>query len=1033
MKQFLFTMAIILCGVGISFGQRMVSGTVTDNSGAALIGANVVAKEANGIGTITDVDGSYKLQIPDNVTTLIFSYAGYDNKEMVIGTSSVINVSLSEGKLLEEIVVVGYGTQRKSDATSAISSISGQDISGLVTPSFAGQLAGRAAGVQITTNSGIIGQAPRIRIRGIASVNSGTDPLIVVDGMPIYSGDLGGYADASGLGDINPADIESYEVLKDGAATAIYGSRGANGVILITTKKGKKGTAKVTLNSVFGYANPVKTFDLLKTNDFITISNEKRTNRGQAPWAVGTTYDTDWQAAVLNENAFQTDHTLGISGGTDATTYYFSLGYGAQDGVAKANNMNRFNFKTNLDHKVLKWLNVGGGLSYTQTKYNGLNTGRNSLSGNIFNAIRQLPNTPIYNPEHPTGFNIATNNTVVGQWDNTDPVGDNISNIGYVLENNVFESTIKRIMANAFVSADIYKGLNYKLVASLDNPLTTGFLFWSPVHGDGAGSNGRLQNNINDNLRWNLQHVLNYNTVLGEKHSIGVTGVAEFQKDRNENFFSVGTDLLNEFYNQITVSNSYSVQQSGGGASEVGIISYLGRLNYNYDQRYFGQVSFRRDGLSKLSPENRWNDFIGYSLGWNVTNEPFMESAKDIFSQIKLRYSFAAVGNTEFGTYPYLGLSVASPYGTLNGIAFGQFGNDLLTWETSNKSDFGLDLGLFNDRLRMKLDYFKNDIDNLVFSEPVAPSLGVPNNRINKNIGKSLNEGFEIEASYDVLNKGDFSWTVGANLTLMSNKIVELPNGGADIIGGSSTDININPNIIIREGESMNSLFGFEYWGVNPANGNPVYVKGDGSLVQGNIPTGTYVGFDPNNPSELGAASSLSAATDRKILGNTLPTYFGGFTSKFGYKQFDLNFLVRFSGGNKVFNATRRDLMNMNLNNNSTEILGRWQSVENPGDGVTPRLWASNNPFVNLTAAATSRFVEDGDFVSLDNVSLGYTLSSGLTKKIGLSSVRAFAQAQNVLMITKYKGLNPEMETLGVDLNGTPISRIISFGLNVGF
>lgn len=1026
-------MAIVLCGVGVSFGQRMVSGTVTDDSGAALIGANVVAKEANGIGTITDIDGSYKLQLPDNVATLIFSYAGYDNKEMAIGTSSVINVSLSEGKLLEEIVVVGYGTQRKSDATSAISSVSGQDIAGLVTPSFAGQLAGRASGVQITTNSGIIGQAPRIRIRGIASVNSGTDPLIVVDGMPIYSGDLGGYADASGLGDINPADIESYEVLKDGAATAIYGSRGANGVILITTKKGKKGSVKVTLNSVFGVANPVKTFDLLKTSDFITIANEKRTNRGQTPWAVGTTYDTDWQAAVLNENAFQTDHTLGISGGTDATTYYFSLGYGAQDGVAKANNMNRFNFKTNLEHKVFKWLTTGGGIAYAQTKYNGLDTGRNSLSGNIFNAIRQLPNTPIYNENHPTGYNLSTNNTVVGQWDNTDPVGDNISNIGYVIDNNIYESTIKRVTANAYLSADIYKGLTYKLIGSIDNPLTSGFLYWSPVHGDGAGSNGRLQNSISDFLRWNLQHVLNYNTVLGQKHSIGVTGVAEYQKDRNESFFSTGTDLLNEFYNQVTVTNSYSTQQSGGGVTEVGIISYLGRLNYNYDQKYFGQFSYRRDGLSKLSPANRWNDFIGYSLGWNVTNESFMESAKDIFSQIKLRYSFAAVGNTEFGNYPYLGLSVASPYGTLNGIAFGQFGNDALTWETSNKSDFGLDLGLFNDRLRMKFDYFVNDIDNLVFSVPVAHSLGVPNNRITKNIGKSLNKGFEMEASYDVLNKGDFSWTVGANITLMSNKIVALPNRGADIIGGSSSDININPNIIIREGESMNSLFGYEYWGVNPANGNPVYVKGDGSLVQGNIPTGTYVGFDPNNPSELGAASSLSAATDRKILGNTLPTYFGGFTSKFGYKQFDLNFLVRFSGGNKIFNATRRDLMNLNLNNNSTEILGRWQSVENPGDGVTPRLWASSNPFVNLTAAASTRFVEDGDFVSLDNISLGYTLGSSLTKKIGVSSVRAFAQAQNVLMITKYKGLNPEMETLGVDLNGTPISRIVSFGLNVGF
>jgi TonB-dependent SusC/RagA subfamily outer membrane receptor len=271
-------------GVLYSDAQKVVSGVVTDDAGVPLIGANVLAKEAAAIGTITDVDGSYKLQIPENVTTLVFSYAGYSTKEMEIGTASVMNVTLAEGKVLEEVVVIGYGTQRKSDATSAISSVTGKDIAGLVTPSFAGQLAGRAAGVQITTNSGIIGRAPSIKIRGVASVNSGTDPLVVVDGMPVYSGDLGGYADASGLGDVNPADIESYEILKDGAATAIYGSRGANGVILITTKKGKKGTAKVTLNSVFGFANPVKTFDLLKTNDFITISNEKRTNRGQTPW-----------------------------------------------------------------------------------------------------------------------------------------------------------------------------------------------------------------------------------------------------------------------------------------------------------------------------------------------------------------------------------------------------------------------------------------------------------------------------------------------------------------------------------------------------------------------------------------------------------------------------------------------------------------------------------------------------------------------------------------------------------------------------
>ena len=295
-----------------------------------------------------------------------------------------------------------------------------------------------------------------------------------------------------------------------------------------------------------------------------------------------------------------------------------------------------------------------------------------------------------------------------------------------------------------------------------------------------------------------------------------------------------------------------------------------------------------------------------------------------------------------------------------------------------------------------------------------------------------MNEGYEFAVNYNVLSNEKLTWTVGANLTLMKNKIVALPNGGADIIGGSSTNTNIAPNIIIREGESMNSLFGYEYWGVNPANGNPVYVKADGSLVQGNIPTANYKVFDPNNPSNIDVAATL-AASDRKILGNTLPTYFGGFTSKLEVSNFDLNILVRYSGGNKIFNGTRRDLLNLNLNNNSTEILGRWQSAENPGDGVTPRLWASSNPFVNLTSAATTRFVEDADFIKVDNVSLGYSLPRTLTDKLGIQRLRAYVQGQNLLMITDYKGLDPEMENTGVDINGTPRSRIMSFGLNVTF
>ena len=1016
--------------VQVSFAQeKTISGTVTDESGLTLPGVNIQVK-GTATGTQTDFDGKYSIKA-NTGDVLIFTYLGLKTQDIKVATSNTINVTMTEdASVLDEVVVVGYGVQKKKEVTGSIASISGGDLAGLVTPSFESQIAGRAAGVQVTTNNGIIGEAPRIRIRGIASIGSGTSPLIVVDGMPIYSGDVGGYASTNALGDINPNDIESYDILKDGAATAIYGSRAANGVILITTKKGKKGTMKVSYNNTTGFASAIKTFDLLKTSDFLVIANEKRTNRGQAEWAIGSEFDTDWQKAVLNSSALQIDHSLSLNGGTESTKYFLSMGYTDQEGVAVANDMKRYTIRANVEHEVNKWLSLGGNIALTRTEYNGLNTGRNSLSGNIFNAIRQLPNTPIYNPNHPTGYNISDDNNVVGQWDNTDPVGDNISNIAYVLANNKFQSKINRTLVNTFASVKFSKDLTYRFQASVDNPLTSGFLYYSPVHGDGRGSNGRLQNDNTDLLRWNIQNILTYDKSFNNAHNVNATGVVEYQKERNQSFFGTGTDLLDEFYNNNLVTGAYATQTSGGSVTENGIISYVGRLSYNYKQRYYLQGSVRRDGISKLSEAKRWNNFTGYSAGWNIANEDFFSSLNSTINEFKLRGSYSEVGNTEIGSYPYLGLTSASPYGTLNGIAFTQFGNDQLLWETSKKTDYGVDLSLLNNKIRLSFDYYNNDIDGLILDVPVAPSLGVPSNRIKKNIGSMYNKGYEFSLNYNAIEKDNFSWNITANLTLDKNEVTNIPDG-QDILGGTFSDVNINQNLIIREGESINSIYGYKYWGVNPANGNPVYFKADGSLVQGNLDTTSYFVFDPNNPTDLSTASSLSAADDKVILGNTLPKYYGSVINSLKFNDFDFTFMFRFSGGNKIFNSTRRDLVTQNLNNNSTEILGRWQSVDNPGDGITPRLYASSNTFTNLTGHATSRFLEDGDFISLDNITLGYKLPKSLSEKLRVDMVRLYVQAQNILTITDYQGLNPEMESGGVDLNGTPRAKVLSFGLNV--
>ncbi|GAA6766116.1 TonB-dependent receptor [Flavobacterium sp. CGRL1] len=800
-----------------SFAQeRTISGVVTDGGGA-VPGVNVIVKGTKN-GTQTDFDGKYSVKAKTG-DVLIFSYMGMQDFTATVGTSSVVNAKLQEaGKELQEVVVVGYGVQKKKEVTGSISKISGNEIANIVTPSFEGALAGRATGVQIVTNSGIIGVAPKIRIRGIASISGGTEPLIVVDGMPIVSGDIGGAANTNGLADINPADIESYEVLKDGASTAIYGSRAANGVILITTKSGKKGTMKVNFSSTLGIASAAKKYDLLQTPDFLVISNEKRTNAGQSPWAIGDTYNTDWQSAILR-NAPQLTHNVSFSGGSDKTKYYLSLGLTDQDGINKGNNMKRYSIRANIDQDINRWLSVGTNLSVTRTEYNGLNTNASGLSGNIFNAIRQQPNVPIYDPNNPTGYNLSEDNTTVGKWDNTDPVGDNITNIVYVLDHNRYYSKVNRTLANIFANAKITSDLTYRLQISADNAITDGFQYWNPIHGDGRTSNGILYNDNTEYLRWNWQNILNYKKTFAENHNIGVTLVSEYQKQTYKNFWGEGTDLMSDFYNKNLVDNSYSTKDSGGSVTENGIISYLGRFTYNFKEKYFIQASIRRDGISKLDPDTRWTNFPGVSAGWTISKEEFMQPLSSVITDLKLRGSYSKVGNTDIlngANYPYLGLTISSPYAKLNGLGYYQFGNDKLQWESSAKSDFGVDLGLLNNRLTIAFDYYRNNIDKLILAAPTAPSLGVPNNTINKNIGKLYNQGYEFAVSFKAFKNEKFTWDLSSNLTLSKNVVTNVYNG-QDIIGGSSTDTNIAPNIIIREGESLNSLYGFRYWGVNKA------------------------------------------------------------------------------------------------------------------------------------------------------------------------------------------------------------------------
>ncbi|MFZ1702701.1 MAG: TonB-dependent receptor [Saprospiraceae bacterium] len=1045
MKRVVFSLLIGFLSISMTYGQSRVSGKVTDISGEALIGASVVVKESPAAGTITDVDGMYELNIPAGGSTLVFSYTGYDTKEMSLTGASVVNVSLEEGRVLDEVVIVGYGAQSKKDVTGSISKVRGDDLANLVSPSFVQQLAGRASGVQIQNTSGILGSAPQIRIRGVNSISSGTQPLIVLDGVPIITGDVGGFTPANALGDINPADIESFEILKDGAATAIYGSRAANGIILITTKKGSKGKAQFNYDFNYGVASAVKLFDLLNANEFVEIQNQKYVNAGSNPVANlqtradGSVVETDWMDLVFR-NAAQKTHSLSVSGGIDKTNYFFSFGYSDMEGIALGNELRRYSFRANIEQKVNNWLSAGFSSGVTRQENFGPLTGSNNLSGNIFGAMRMLPNVEGRDPNHPTGYNLdLINPRSLGRGANGVEISNGIPNLLFVLENDRRASKSWRLLGNAYLEANIYKGLKFRTQLGIDGNYVDDYLFQDPRHGDGFSANGRISQAFSPFTRWNWQNILTYDNTFGDNHNLGLTLVQEYQKQRSTFFQSTVTNISDLFFQENIVTGTFATPEAFGGINENGLASYLGRANYNYARKYYLSASIRRDELSALAPGNRIGYFPGASFAYRISEEPFWENVSNVISDFRIRGSVAQTGNTNIGNYPYVGSYGSALYGTQNGISYNNFGNDELKWEAQTKLDFGVDFGIIDNRYNLSVAYWIQDNDDIILQAPVAPSLGVPGNFVNRNIGRVKGNGLELTIDAALLNKSKLKWNASLNFSTQNNEVVNLVNG---------QDIITNYNII-REGEAIRSLYGYEYVGVNAANGNPMYEtynKDENGnitetiIVQGNITNQTYYVFNPDNPTELATTRPLNASRDRKILGSAIPTWFGGFDNNFEYGNFDLNIFLRFSGGNHIMNRTRADLMSQAFNNNGTDILGRWQSVENPGDGQTPKMWLNRDAFINNPDFASTRWVEKGDFLRLQNISIGYKLPSAVLKKLNFTSLKVYVQGQNLMTFTGYSGLDPETSTafststgFGEDFNGNPQQKVISGGIKLGF
>jgi TonB-linked SusC/RagA family outer membrane protein len=1004
--------------------SKTITGKVTSSEEPQGVpGASIVVKGTT-IGAITDIDGTYSINVPENATTLVFSFVGYLTKEVNIQNRSVIDVQLeTDVKVLNEVVVVGYGTQERREVTGSVSSISNESIANLVAPSFDSQLAGRAPGVQVTTPNGILGARPIIRIRGVNSLTSSADPLIVIDGVPIVDNDRSAVNASNPLANINPADIQSYEVLKDGSATAIYGSRAANGVILITTKRGSDGKAKVSYNTSMGFNEEVERFQLLNGDQFVTIANEKRSNAGQSPLA-NPGVNTDWQDLIYRKG-FTQQHNISISGGSAATKYFFSLGFTDQESAIRPNDLKRYSFRANIDHSISDAIRIGTSLSYSLTEIFGLNNGANSLSGAIYNSTRALPNVPIYDPENIAfdGYNVTANGATTGFGANLAGPDNNIPNIGFVIDNNLYRSRAHRILGSVYGEADLATGLTARTQIGTDLTLADDFQSLDPRHGDGRSSNGYVYMAYNPAIRWNWQNTLNYQTVIGENHNINVTGGVEYQFTRLYNFAGWGTDISDNFYReQNLISGSYNNQFSGGGYSEQGFDSYFGRFNYNYGGRYLLSLTVRNDGISDLIGDNKRGTFFGGSVGWRVSDEAFFNS--NLISDLKVRGSYAEVGNVGLASFAAFGGFSPVLGGAGAGIGYARVANGGLQWETSKKFNVGFDMTI--GPVSLTADYFINNIDGLILAAPTPPSLGVPGNSINQNVGAMRNSGLELRALATVLSRGKFTWNTDFNITFLNNEVTNL----IQPLTGTYNRTEV--------GGPVAQLYGFKWAGVNPANGNPLYHRGE-EIVQYNLQRGA-IGWRTYDPANPGNVSTTASGPTQEFLGNTLPKWQGGWSNTFKYGNFDAEIFTRFSGGNFIMNESLRGLLGQGFSNNHASIMNRWTESGQVTD--MPKLYSGQDANMWQTSASNSRFVEKGDFVRIQNIVLGYTLPSNVLQSAfagKITNARVFAQVQNPFIFTNYTGLDPESNTFsgqqsfGVDWNVAPIIRTYTLGVNVGF
>ncbi len=1069
MKRLLLSAACLLI-LMYSFSQnRTITGKITDEAGVALTGVSIVVKGEKK-GTSTNNEGEFSMPLQPGNKRLVISSVGFVAREVAVANQAAINIQLvPENKGLDEVVVVGYGTKTVRENTGAIGKVSGSKLSSEPLPTFTQALAGKTAGVQVSMNGGSLADPTAIQIRGVNSITSSSQPLVVIDGVAQIANDnMNGLRSGGGtrfdpLAMLNPNDIESIEVLKDAGSAVIYGSRAANGVILVTTKKGKKGTVKVSIDSKVAWSEAAKKPVELNASEYIMIQNEKALNKygAASPNAViakesdmdgnGVPDDTDW-IALLYKTGMMYDNTISFSGGAEKLSVYGSARYVTQEGIVKPNKITMGQGRLNMDFNPKTWFKSGISLSYSRTLNDGVLTDGYVQGVNI-SGWQSPPNISPYNPAGPGGYNLTrgTGGGYLGLGNNVTAIGgSNIMsqsggfyNMMAMTDLTRNENTAQDVRANIYGEIQPLKGLTFttklglQYLSNLEDQFTPNIIgFW------GVPYNG-LVTYLNSNWsQWIWQNYATYNKVLARDHKISIVAGAEYQYNKSQWYQAGAVNFADPFYSDIVSGAFTNIQpgqtaiydQTRGDLNSSALMSYFGRAGYSFQGKYLVEASFRADAFSAFGENNQWGYFPSISLGWELTKEEFMPDLRWL-DYFKIRASYGQVGNSRIrNPYASQTLYAGSAYGTMNGFIINQVGNPNLKWESSKKTDIGFDATVLNNKVNITVDYFNNDIDNMILSAPVLSSVGVPNNSVYTNIGTMRNRGVEFTVNTSPVNTKNFKWNSSVNISRIWNTVLSLvaANNNADITQGSS---------VASVGKPLGTFNLIRWAGVNPDNGNPMWYAKDGSIKQYNFgATGNAIWTDlKGNPVPAVSVAADAMYTDK----GGIPTWFGGWDNTFTYKQFDLGVNILFSGGNYIYNSTLASMLSNNVMNNFTTILSRWNAAGQQTD--VPKLYLQDNQ----GNTASTRFLEKGDFARVRTLSLGYVLNNTILSAIGFERARAYVQAFNPFLITKYTGLDPDVNTssrsntsnattsnniqIGIDALGTPQQKTFTIGLNLTF